>query len=77
MDPLEKLELIDTFRRLGLSYHFQNETKRILEDINHLRADKSKALWKEGNLYATALEFRLLRQHGYNKTQGKKCRDFV
>ncbi|MBA0614698.1 hypothetical protein Godav_014963 [Gossypium davidsonii] len=68
MDPLEKLELIDTLQRLGLSYHFQDETKRILEDI-HIMADQSKALWKEGNLYATALEFRLLRQHGYNVTQ--------
>ncbi|PPE00220.1 hypothetical protein GOBAR_DD02755 [Gossypium barbadense] len=68
MDPLEKLELIDTLQRLGLSYHFQDETKRILEDI-HIRADQSKALWKEGNLYATALEFRLLRQHGYNLTE--------
>ncbi|MBA0712463.1 hypothetical protein Golax_011565 [Gossypium laxum] len=68
VDPLEKLELIDTLQRLGLSYHFQDETKRILEDI-HIRADQSKALWKEGNLYATALEFRLLRQHGYNLTQ--------
>ncbi|MBA0739437.1 hypothetical protein Gogos_012712, partial [Gossypium gossypioides] len=68
MDPLEKLELIDSLQRLGLSYHFQNETKRILEDI-HLRADQSKAFWKEGNLHATALEFRLLRQHGYNVTQ--------
>ncbi|MBA0766866.1 hypothetical protein Gotri_015865 [Gossypium trilobum] len=68
MDPLEKLELIDTLQRLGLSYHFQDETKRILEDI-HIRDDQSKALWKEGNLYATALEFRLLRQHGYNLTE--------
>ncbi|TYI63730.1 hypothetical protein E1A91_D09G036500v1 [Gossypium mustelinum] len=68
MDPFEKLELIDTLQRLGLSYHFQDETKRILEDI-HIRADQSKALWKEGNLYATALEFRLLRQHGYNLTE--------
>ncbi|MBA0739442.1 hypothetical protein Gogos_012715 [Gossypium gossypioides] len=68
MDPVEKLELIDTLQRLGLSYHFQNETKRILEDI-HVRADQSKVLWKEGSLYATALEFRLLRQHGYNVTQ--------
>ncbi|KAB2064629.1 hypothetical protein ES319_A09G033000v1 [Gossypium barbadense] len=68
MDPLEKLELIDTLQRLGLSYHFQDETKRILEDI-HTRADQSKALWKEDNLYATELEFRLLRQHGYNLTQ--------
>ncbi|TYG52592.1 hypothetical protein ES288_D09G040400v1 [Gossypium darwinii] len=68
MDPVEKLELIDTLQRLGLSYHFQNETKRILEDI-HVRADQSKVLWKEGSLSATALGFRLLRQHGYNVTQ--------
>ncbi|MBA0557481.1 hypothetical protein Golob_014550, partial [Gossypium lobatum] len=68
MDPVEKLELIDTLQRLGLSYHFQNETKRILDDI-HARADQGKVLWKEGSLYATALEFRLLRQHGYNVTQ--------
>ncbi|KAL4309385.1 hypothetical protein GQ457_01G047520 [Hibiscus cannabinus] len=62
MEPLEKLELIDTLQRLGLSYHFQNETKKILEGI-----------WsdprKKDNLYATALEFRLLRQHGYKITQ--------
>ncbi|XP_039016299.1 terpene synthase 10-like [Hibiscus syriacus] len=62
-EPLEKLELIDTLQRLGLSYHFQKETKRILESI------RSEISWKKDNLYATALEFRLLRQHGYNVTQ--------
>ena len=69
VDPLEKLELVDTLQRLGLSYHFQNETQRILESI---RDDQRKVLWKKDKLYATALEFRLLRQHGYKVTQGKK-----
>ncbi|XP_022740880.1 terpene synthase 10-like [Durio zibethinus] len=66
MDPLEKLELVDTLQRLGLSYHFEKETKRILESI---MADQSKVSWKKDNLYATALEFRLLRQHGYKVSQ--------
>ncbi|GMI72393.1 hypothetical protein like AT3G25810 [Hibiscus trionum] len=66
MEPLKKLELIDTLQRLGLSYHFQNETKRILEGI---WSDEGEFSWKKDNLYATALEFRLLRQHGYKATQ--------
>ncbi|XVF61827.1 hypothetical protein PTKIN_Ptkin08bG0162100 [Pterospermum kingtungense] len=66
MDPLEKLELVDTLQRLGLSYHFHNEIKNILESI---RADQGEGLWKNDNLYATALEFRLLRQHGYKAIQ--------
>ncbi|KAK8583762.1 hypothetical protein V6N13_109159 [Hibiscus sabdariffa] len=66
MEPLEKLELIDTLQRLGLSYHFQNETKKILEGI---RSNHGEFSWKKDNLYATALEFRLLRQHGYKVTQ--------
>ncbi|KAK8630047.1 hypothetical protein V6N13_078858 [Hibiscus sabdariffa] len=65
-EPLEKLELIDTLQRLGLSYHFQNEIKKILEGI---RTDEGEFSWKKDNLYATALEFRLLRQHGYKVTQ--------
>ncbi|KAK8503375.1 hypothetical protein V6N12_034770 [Hibiscus sabdariffa] len=66
MEPLEKLELIDTLQRLGLSYHFQNETKKILEGI---WSDEGEFSWKKDNLYATALEFRLLRQDGYKVTQ--------
>ena len=68
MDPLEMLEFIDTLQRLGLSYHFENETKRILDS---LWVNQSNVGWKKDNLHATALEFRLLRQHGYNIAQGK------
>ncbi|KAK8630037.1 hypothetical protein V6N13_078848 [Hibiscus sabdariffa] len=66
MEPLKKLELIDTLQRLGLSYHFHNEINKILEGI---RSDEGEFSWKKGNLYATALEFRLRRQQGYKITQ--------
>ncbi|XWS33213.1 hypothetical protein CRYUN_Cryun22dG0061500 [Craigia yunnanensis] len=66
VDPLEKLELIDTLQRLGVSYHFEDEIKKTLKKIS---IDHSCVAWKKDNLYATALEFRLLRQHGYHVNQ--------
>ncbi|GMY06370.1 myrcene synthase, chloroplastic-like, partial [Fagus crenata] len=33
VDPLEQLELIDILQRIGLSYHFEGEIKRILEGL--------------------------------------------
>ena len=69
-EPLALLEHIDLLQRLGLSYHFENEIKIALKGIyessNKLCDDK----WKRDNLYATALEFRLLRQHGFWVPQG-------
>ncbi|MBA0683446.1 hypothetical protein Goari_025106, partial [Gossypium aridum] len=62
VDPLEKLELIDTIQRLGLSYHFGDEIKKTLKNISIDRS--STVASNKDNLYATALEFRLLRQHG-------------
>ncbi|MBA0756106.1 hypothetical protein Gogos_005422, partial [Gossypium gossypioides] len=67
VDPLEKLELIDTLQRLGLSYHFDAEINKTLKNISTDRI--STVAWKKDNLYATALEFRLLRQHGYKVDQ--------
>ncbi|OMO83621.1 hypothetical protein COLO4_22402 [Corchorus olitorius] len=64
VDPLEKLELVDTLQRLGLGYKFEDEIKKILKDIS---ADFSSV---KDNLNATAVGFRLLRQHGYNVNQG-------
>uniref|UniRef100_A0AAU7LMP8 Sabinene synthase n=1 Tax=Zanthoxylum ailanthoides TaxID=159071 RepID=A0AAU7LMP8_9ROSI len=63
--PLEQLELIDTLQRLGLAYHFDTEISNILRNIYNNKDDK----WKNENLYATSLEFRLLRQHGYHVSQ--------
>ncbi|MBA0746767.1 hypothetical protein Gogos_009257 [Gossypium gossypioides] len=67
VDSLEKLELIDTLQRLGLSHHFEAEINKTLKNISTDRI--GTAAWKKDNLYATALEFRLLRQHGYKVDQ--------
>ncbi|XP_075650034.1 myrcene synthase, chloroplastic-like [Castanea sativa] len=70
VDPLEQLELIDILQRLGISYHFEGEIKRILEGIyNNIDHGSDTDTWKTKNLYATALKFRLLRQHGYIVSQ--------
>ncbi|GMJ05278.1 terpene synthase-like sequence-1,8-cineole [Hibiscus trionum] len=66
VDPLEKLELIDTLQRLGLSRHFQDEINTALENIS---ADCSSVPGGKHDLHATALGFRLLRQHGYKVNQ--------
>ena len=68
VDPLEQLELIEILQRLGLSYHFEEEMKRILDGVYN--NDHGGDTWKVENLYATALKFRLLRQHGYSVSQG-------
>ena len=67
-DPLKQLEFIDILQRLGISYHFENEIKDMLTMTykNHCENDD----WKINNLYATSLEFRLLRQYGFNIQQG-------
>uniref|UniRef100_A0A2C9UWW7 Terpene synthase N-terminal domain-containing protein n=1 Tax=Manihot esculenta TaxID=3983 RepID=A0A2C9UWW7_MANES len=64
VDPLDQLQLIDTLQRLGLAYHFEDEIKSILMSIySHNNTGMRE------DLYATALEFRLLRQHGYKIPQ--------
>ncbi|KAK8358660.1 hypothetical protein V6Z11_A04G037300 [Gossypium hirsutum] len=70
VDSLEKLELIDTLQKLGLSCHFQAEINNTLKNISTDRT--GTVAWKKDNLYATALEFRLLRQHGYKVDQDFK-----
>ncbi|MED6149400.1 hypothetical protein PIB30_061981 [Stylosanthes scabra] len=58
---VHQLELIDVLQRLGVAYHFKDEIMRILDNIFNMEIFKPKKI-----LYATALEFRLLRQHGYD-----------
>ncbi|OMO83636.1 hypothetical protein COLO4_22400 [Corchorus olitorius] len=70
VDPLKQLELVDTLERLGLSYHFEIETKEILESLRAESDHDCNMAWKkDDNLYATALAFRLFRKHGYKVTQ--------
>ena len=64
VDPLDQLELIDTLQRLGVDYHFEDEIKRILNTIWNNKCSNYKK--NKEILYAVALEFRLLRQHGYD-----------
>ncbi|KAJ0081134.1 hypothetical protein Patl1_11608 [Pistacia atlantica] len=52
-NPLDQLELTDNLQRLGVAKNHQDRVH-----------DISDHKWKKGNLYATSLEFRLLRQHG-------------
>ena len=69
--PLDQLELIDVLQRLGIYYHFEDEIREILNII--YSEYNSQDEWKNEDLYATALEFRLLRQHGYDVPQGVAC----
>lgn len=65
-EALDKLELIDNLQRLGLAYHFEDEIKKIMEEVyNH--TDNG---WKEDDLYAVSLKFRLFRQHGLVVSSG-------
>ncbi|CAA2977604.1 terpene synthase 10-like [Olea europaea subsp. europaea] len=66
-EPQDQLNLIDDLQRLGISYHFEDEIKHILTFIN--RKDDKNNEPRIKDLYATALEFRLLRQHGFNVSQ--------
>ncbi|KFK32674.1 hypothetical protein AALP_AA6G274100 [Arabis alpina] len=67
LEQLEQLELIDKLQKLGVSYHFEQEIKNILMGIYH--KDVREYNEKE-DLHATALKFRLLREHGFNVSEG-------
>ncbi|KAG5551790.1 hypothetical protein RHGRI_010019 [Rhododendron griersonianum] len=73
VNSLTILELINDIQRLGLSHHFQKDITRALDIIllsvingTNLRADQPISV------HATALCFRLCRQHGYEASQGRK-----
>lgn len=66
VDPLVELELIDVIQQLGLDYHFEAEIQHAL-DLIHKRPEDSSS---SHDLCATALRFRLLRQHGRCVSQG-------
>ncbi|KAI3822623.1 hypothetical protein L1987_10218 [Smallanthus sonchifolius] len=70
-NPLNTLELVDDLQRLGISYHFEDEIRDLLERI-HYNYYKTHDKWNRLDLNLKALGFRLLRQHGYQVPQGTK-----
>ena len=69
-DLVAKVSLIDELCQLGVSYHFESE-------IN----DQLKLIWdsqhdiltrNDYDLYTTALLFRVLRQHGFRISCGRR-----
>ncbi|KAK1429342.1 hypothetical protein QVD17_11550 [Tagetes erecta] len=67
-NPLSTLELVDDLQRLGISYHFENEIRNLLEVIYNTYY-KTYDKWNKIDLNLKALGFRLLRQHGYQVPQ--------
>nr|GMD33151.1 terpene synthase 10-like [Ipomoea batatas] len=67
MKEVEKVEMIDELQRLGCSYHFEEEINAALMDIYTKKSSNNyKSSSEEKDLYSTALEFRVLRQNGFN-----------
>ncbi|EXC23173.1 Isoprene synthase [Morus notabilis] len=63
---LTTIELIDDIQRLGLGYKYEDEIRRALSRcVSWVKNNEGRTK----NLYATALSFRLLRQHGYEVSQ--------
>ncbi|XP_049404964.1 viridiflorene synthase [Solanum stenotomum] len=60
----EKLNLIDIVERLGIAYHFEKQIEDMLDQI--YKADPN---FEAHDLNTLSLQFRILRQHGYNISQ--------
>ncbi|XP_016480628.2 vetispiradiene synthase 3 [Nicotiana tabacum] len=60
----EKLNLIDIVERLGIAYHFEKQIDDMLDQIYN--ADPNFEGLEYNDLCILSLQFRLLRQHGYN-----------
>ncbi|KAL4620239.1 hypothetical protein ACB092_06G139100 [Castanea dentata] len=66
-DLVETLELIDDVQRLGLRHPFEKDIAKAL--VKLFASSKGCNERVEKSLRATALSFRLLRQHGYEVSQ--------
>ncbi|KFK24388.1 hypothetical protein AALP_AAs42086U000100 [Arabis alpina] len=80
---LDRLELIDDLEKLGVSYHFEMEIGNILAVSYQKDRRNVRECDMEKDLHATALEFRLFRQHGFNVSEDvfdvfmEDCGEFV
>ncbi|KAL4376002.1 hypothetical protein GQ457_02G037510 [Hibiscus cannabinus] len=59
----QKVHEIDAIQRLGVAYHFQKEIEDALQIIYHHHCNHVKV---DDDLCATAVRFRVLREHGYH-----------
>ncbi|KAL6315667.1 hypothetical protein AAG906_004840 [Vitis piasezkii] len=66
-NPSQLLNFIDAVQRLGVAYHFERE---IEESLQHIYDRFHDADDTDDDLYNIALQFRLLRQQGYNISCG-------
>ncbi|XP_077246034.1 (-)-germacrene D synthase-like [Tasmannia lanceolata] len=57
----QEIELIDLLQRLGVAYHFEKEINEALHQIF-----ESHTYVADDDLFVVSLQFRLLRQHGFN-----------
>ena len=67
-NPSQQLNYIDAIQRLGVAYHFERE---IEEALKHMYDSYSDFEHKDYDLYNVSLQFRLLRQQGFNLSCGK------
>ncbi|KAM0001532.1 putative (E)-beta-ocimene synthase [Helianthus debilis subsp. tardiflorus] len=70
---LEVLEHIDDIDRLGLGYRFRNHIRRALDTM--ITSIYEVNVGHEESLHEASLRFKILRQHGYNVSQGN-CNTF-
>ncbi|CAI9092012.1 OLC1v1027143C2 [Oldenlandia corymbosa var. corymbosa] len=61
VELIHRLELIDNLERLGICYHFE---PRILSNLSRIHSRDPTN--EQQDLYSKALEFKLLRQHGFD-----------
>lgn len=67
----QKLNIIDSLQRLGISYHFESEIDEALEQIhNSFIINKEISTKEEDDVHFLALAFRLLRQKGHHISSG-------
>ena len=67
-NPAQQLNYIDAIQRLGVAYHFERE---IEEALKHIYDNYYDVEHKDDDLYNVSLQFRLLRQQGFNLSCGK------
>ena len=67
-NTFQQLKFINAVKRLGVAYHFEREIEEVLQHIYDSYPDGDDM---EGDIYNVALQFRLLRQAGFNISCGK------